>query len=132
MQLFGIAKKIRGKESGVALIEVLVALGILGFIAAIFLGGVATATKASIIAKEHATAESLVRSEIEYVKNFAYQYFTSSYPVNPALTIPEGWAILSPVVVPVHASDDGIQKVAVTAERNGEPVLSVIVYKVDR
>ncbi len=132
MQLFKVAKKLKGKESGVTLIETLVALGILGFVAAAFLGGLATATKASVVANEQATAESLIRSGIEYVKNCTYQYAVSEYPVNPALMVPEGWTVPPPVVELVHASDDGIQKVIVTAEYNGEPVLSVATYKVDR
>ena len=135
MRLFRMARMrsiSAGSELGTTLIETTVALAILGVIAVAFLSGLATATKATVIADEQATAESLVRSEIEYVKNYAYQYDTSEYPVDPALTIPVGWSVPSPVVELVHATDDGIQKVTVTAERNGETILSVEVYKVDR
>ena len=119
-------------EKGFALIETIVALALLGVVAVAFLSGLATATKASIVANEQATAESLIRSEIEYVKNYTYDYYASSYPVDPALTIPEGWTVPPPVVELVHATDDGIQKVTVTAENNGKAVLSLEVYKVDR
>ena len=132
MQLFKVAKRLEGNESGVTLIETLVALAILGCVAAAFLSGLATTTRASVIADEQATAESLIRSEIEYIKNYSYDYYASSYPVDPALTIPESWDIPAPVVVPVHASDDGIQQVTVTAERNGKQMLSIIMYKADR
>jgi len=37
-----------------------------------------------------------------------------------------------PVVELVHATDDGIQNVTVTAEHNGKTILSVQLYKVDR
>ncbi|MEA2085767.1 MAG: type II secretion system protein, partial [Chloroflexota bacterium] len=57
----------RGKESGVGLLETLVALALLGIIAASFLGGLATASRAAFTADEHATAESLARSQMEYV-----------------------------------------------------------------
>ena len=119
-------------ELGYSLMETLVALAIIGIVAAIFLSGMATTTKANIITDKKATAESLVYTEIEYVKNFAYQYDASLYPVDPALTIPEGWAVPQPVVELIHATDDGAQKVTVTAQHNGEEVLSVNVYKVDR
>jgi len=132
MRLLKVVKKLNGNETGVTLIETLMALAILGLVAAVFLSGLATATKATVIADERAIAESLVRSEIEYVKNCAYQYTASEYPVGPALTIPEGWAVPPPVVELVHETDDGIQQVTVTAEHNGETVLSVEVYKVDR
>lgn len=132
MSVLAWVRKLKGNETGFALLETLVALGILGFAAATFVGGVATATKVGMVTSEHAMAESLIRSEMEYVKNYAYQYSASSYPVNPALEIPEGWTVPSPVVGLVHASDDGIQRVTVTAERNGDPVLSIVMYKVDR
>ena len=132
MQLLKVVKKLKGSQSGMTLIETLVALAILGLVAATFLYGLATASKATIIANEQTIAESLVRSEIEYVKNCDYQYLASEYPIAPALTIPEGWVVPPPVVELVHATDDGIQKVTVTAEYNGETIFSVVVYKVDR
>ena len=132
MQLLKVVKKLKGSQSGMTLIETLVALAILGLVAATFLYGLATASKATIIANEQTIAESLVRSEIEYVKNCDYQYLASEYPIAPALTLPEGWVVPPPVVELVHATDDGIQKVTVTAEYNGETIFSVVVYKVDR
>ncbi len=119
-------------ELGYSLMETLVALAILGIVAAIFLSGMATTTKANIVTDKKATAESLVFGEIEYVKNYEYQYDASEYAVDPALTIPEGWAVPQPVVELVHATDDGMQEVTVTAEYDGEAVLSVGIYKVDR
>jgi len=59
-------------EKGIGLIEVLVALAILGIVAAAFLSGLATAAKAIYIADVRTTAESLARSQIEYVKNQEY------------------------------------------------------------
>ncbi len=114
------------------LIETVVALGILGMVSAVFMGGVATTGKASIIASEQAIAESLVRSQLEYVKNIAYQQDATEYPVDPELSVPDSWAVPQPVVAPVHATDDGIQKVTVSALHNGETVLTIDVYKVDR
>jgi len=132
MQLFKVAKKLKGNEAGASLIEILVALAILGIVAVTFLGGLATTSKATIIANEQTTAESLVRSEAEYVKNCTYQYLATEYPVDPSLNIPVGWSVPSPVVELVHATDDGIQKVTIAVERNGEVIISTDMYKVDR
>ena len=132
MRLFKVVKKLKGDETGVILIETLIALALLSVIAFAFVGAMGTAAKATFIADERATAESLARSEIEYVKNCDYQYLASEYPIAPVLTIPEGWVVPPPVVELVHATDDGIQKVTVTAEYNGETIFSVMVYKVDR
>jgi len=60
-------------ERGISLIEVLIALAILGLVAVAFLSGLATASRALIIADERTTAESLARSQMEYVKSQLYQ-----------------------------------------------------------
>jgi len=114
------------------LIEVLIGIVILGLVGIAYLGGVGTSTKATIITKEQSIAESLVRSEAEYVKRCAYQYGISEYPVDPTLTIPEGWTVPTPAVEPVHGSDDGLQEVTVSAEYQDETVLSIVIYKVAR
>jgi len=119
-------------QKGFALIETLVALGIFGLVAVTSLSGMATITQGNVIASERATAESLVRSEIEYVKRCAYQYDASEYPIDSTLTIPQGWSLAPPAVEPVHATDDGIQKITITAEHNGKSVLSIEIYKADR
>jgi len=119
-------------ERGFSLLETLVALAILGVAAAVFLSSLATTSKATIINEEQTLAESLVRSQVEYVKSCTYQPGTSEYDVNPALTVPVNWSVPPPAVAPLHGSDDGIQIVTVSALRNGETILSVETYKVDR
>ena len=119
-------------EGGMTLVGTLVAMALLGAVGVAFLGGLGTASRTALVANEQATAESLVRSEVEYVKRCPYQYDATQYPVNPELTIPSSWAVPPPVVAPVHATDDGLQQVTVTVRRNGATVLSIVVYKVDR
>ena len=121
-----------GSEKGISTLEVLLAIVILGVVAIAFLSSIGTATQATVITREQAVAESLVRSEAEYVKGCGYQYDASEYPVDPTLTIPEGWTVPPPAVVPVHGSDDGIQEVTVSAQCNEETVLSIVIYKVAR
>ena len=111
---------------GSAFIETIVALAVLGIVAIFFLGSIGTATKATIVNDEQATAESLARSEIEYIKSCAYQ---SSYQLDPALDIPGGWSMLDPNI---EVLDVGLQKVTITVQRNGEEKLSVLMYKIDR
>lgn len=121
-----------GTERGASAIEVILGVAILGLVAAAFLGAVATGTRVTAAGSENALAESLVRSQLEYVRECAYQYDASEYPVDPALTVPEGWAVPDSAVEPVHATDDGLQRVTVTAEHRGETVLSIVVFKTDR
>ena len=64
-----VRKAFQGSSRGFTLIEVLIALALMGIIAIAFLSGLSTSSMALIIADEHATAESLARSQMAYVKN---------------------------------------------------------------
>ena len=66
-----LAKGLRRQE-GQLLIEVLIALVILGIVVVAFLSGLSTASRAIIIADERTTAESLTRTQLECVKNQPY------------------------------------------------------------
>ena len=54
------------------LIEVVVALALLGIIAVTFLGGLTAAARAALLADVRTTAESLARAQMEYVKSQGY------------------------------------------------------------
>lgn len=124
--------RLAGDEKGISLIEVLVAIAVLGLVGITFLGSMVTSTNATVITREQAVAENLVRNEAEYIKDCVYQYGASEYPVDPTLTIPEGWTVPPPSAVPVHEIDNGMQEVTVSAQYQGNTVLSIIVYKVAR
>ena len=120
-------------ERGFSLIEVLVALALLGIIAVAFLGGLATASKAIFIADERATSESLARSQMEYVKNLTYEYEATEYDIDPNLSL-DGYT-LSVAVDPLHEPDKGIQEITVTVIHNYNNDKEVIIledYKVNR
>ena len=136
MKAFRAARKpgiFGGKESGVGLIETLVALALLGIIAASFLGGLATASRAAFTADERATAECLARSQVEYVKGLNYVYDATEYSPAP---IPSGEDYSNyPVTIgaePVHNPDEGIQKITVTIEHHDKEVFTLESYKVKR
>lgn len=144
-----VTKKLEGGESGVALIETLVALAILGLIAVVFLSGLATAARATLIADEQATAESLARSEIEYVKSQDYiDYSVDPHDVYDEITPPEGSegysvGIIAEPIDPdtglpygetggIFEQDDDIQRITVTVNRGSKLLLTLEGYKVDR
>ena len=132
---------IRHSSRGFSLIEVLVALAILGLVAVAFLGGLATANKAMFIADKRTTAESLARTEMEYVKNCSYEYGASPiYERDFESPTHAGYFISvdAPPIDPdtgtplVNPSEDiGIQKITVTVSLN-EPVITLVDYKVNR
>jgi len=143
-RLFRVAKKLRGNESGVTLLETLVALAILGLVAVVFLNGLTTAAQATIIADKQATAESLVRSQMEYVKSQPYINYADSATEYPSAPIPSGkdYSGYSVIIaaepidpdtgLPLLSGDDGVQKITVTVKHRNKLVLTIEDYKVDR
>ncbi|UCD53824.1 MAG: type II secretion system protein [Dehalococcoidia bacterium] len=141
--LFRVAKKFKGNEAGFSLVETLVALAILGSIAVVFLSGLATAAKATFIADERATAESITRSQIEYVQSQDYidysvldheEYEELALDVDSVYSIELTAAPIDPDTGQPLPSDqdDGMQKITVTVQRGEKSVLTVEDYKVDR
>ena len=128
----------RGNETGVTLIETLVALALLSIIAVVFLGGLTTVATATLIANEQATAESLARSQMEYVKSQGYIDYTD--PEHEEYVEFETVPVSYSVDFTVETIDDpdtgqpleGIQKITVIVSRNDDPVLTLEGYKVAR
>jgi prepilin-type N-terminal cleavage/methylation domain-containing protein len=65
-------KTLQGHSRGFTLIEVVIAIALIGLIGAAVLSALSTASLALIIADQRATAESIARSQMEYVKNQGY------------------------------------------------------------
>ncbi len=150
-------------SKGFSLIEVIIALALLGIIGVAFLGGLFTASKATFIADERTTAESLARSQMEYVKDQDYITADAYDPGVPGSgeviylkidesEIPEGYFIWSVnragftventiyvYGVPWDSesnetvvTDVGLQRIKLVIKHNGDPVITLEGYKVDR
>lgn len=137
--------KFRGNSKGVGLIEVLIALAILGIVAVAFLGGLATALHATFITDERSVAQSLATSQMEYVKNQGYSAGSWSYTVTTSgSSSPDGPSWFDPshalpsncdgYSVEVNATelDSELQKITVTVRHQGNEVLTLEDYKVNR
>ncbi len=134
-------------EKGFSLIEVMIAIALLGIIGVAILGGLATASKAMFVADERATAESLARSQMEYVKNELYiDYSEDSHDVYDEIMSPPAGYSIDSTAVPFNAGtgasytetggifdyDDGIQEIIVTVKHDGITIITLEGYKVDR
>lgn len=112
------------REKGFSLIEVLVALALLGIISASFLGATMTTTKSRVIADERATAKILAEGIIDDIKKANY---SSEYDV----TIPSEFAGYEAALT-VGNMSTGIQKLTVTVSHRSREVLTLENYKVNR
>jgi type II secretory pathway pseudopilin PulG len=97
-----VRRPFQGSSRGVALVEILIAIALLGIIAIAFVNGLYSASKVLFIADERTTAESLARRQMEYVKSQGYQADVViggdviSEPIYQKIGgIPDGYAICS-------------------------------------
>ena len=145
-------------QRGQTLIEVLVALAVLGIVATAFISSMTTASTAMIIADEQTTAESLSRSQLEYIRSQAYvtavdgeatyqkrsgvpTYSVKGLGKEGYATYPDiDYSYVSDDIVGVPwdpqdfetlDTDDGIQIVTIIVYHDGDsaPVLATSAYK---
>jgi prepilin-type N-terminal cleavage/methylation domain-containing protein len=132
-------KNLIHKESGLTLIEVLVALSILSVISVTYVASMYSGYKGLGISDDHTIAESLARTQLEAINDAPYDY-TAPYQYNkitiPAqyqglynITTPITGTLINPLTGGVSGTDLGMQKVTVIVTRNGIQVLQVQAYK---
>ena len=92
-------KAFPGSSRGFTMIEVLIAIAILGIISIGFLSALATSSLSVALGDERTVAESLARRQMEYVKNQGYiaaSVLNSYTPTYQKISgIPEGYSIWS-------------------------------------
>ena len=131
-------------ERGFSLLEVIIALGILGFIGVAFMTALSTAFSSQDIVRNHVRGENLARAVLEEVRFLTYQppsagpycytdCYSSSLTVSPttgySFTIKtERFCTPEPCTPPDH----NIQKNTVSVFRDGKPVLVVSDLKARR
>jgi prepilin-type N-terminal cleavage/methylation domain-containing protein len=121
-------KAIKG-EKGFSLMEVAIAIALLGVVAVGFLGAMATGSRAIFIADERATAESLARAQLEHSREQDYiDYSEDPHDVYDTISPPDATYAIDFGVAPfdtetglpygqtggIFEQDDGIQKMTVT------------------
>lgn len=138
-----------GEQRGVTLLETLIALALLGIFGVAFLAAISTSSITMANVEKKVTIENLARAQMEYIKNIEscpyinyiygppdtppdYQTLDELDPTDPyAIAIPTGYSI-NVTAVALHQPDGGIQKVTTTILREGESLLVVEGYKVNR
>ena len=115
-------------QRGMGLVESLAAVAILGtgvvaFVVALSAGSIAVREQ-----EQQVVAQSLVQTQLEYTKSYPYDAGATTYPT---VDTPAGYSI-SVEVDPISDTDTDIQKITVTVSRDGEDLLTVENYKVNR
>jgi len=92
-------KVLQGRSRGFSLIEVSIAIALIGVLSIAILGSLSYASTVLIITDRQATAESLAKSQMEYVKNQEYKEAplggVGNYDEIPSISIPYGYSIWS-------------------------------------
>lgn len=115
-------------QEGVGLVETLVAVAILGATLVVLLTAISTGVIGVAMTEERVTAENLARSQLEYTKSQTYVAAPASYAT---VTPPAGYTV-SAEASSIPGGDSSIQQITVTVTRDGETLLTVEDYKVDR
>ena len=120
-------------EEGLGLVEVLVAVAILGMTVVALLAALSTGSIGVTTTNKEVTAANLARSQLEYTRS-------RPYGEDPMATVtpPAGYTIsVEAASIPEATSVPGadpatIQKITVTVARDGETLATVEDYKVNR
>jgi len=121
------------------MLEVVIAIALLGIIAVSVLSALQTAALALISADRRATAESLARTQMEWVRYSAYDFLLEEghpeYSLDPQIetTLPPDFTVdttairLNKDVDP--DDDDGIQQITVTVSHEDRVVVTLEDFK---
>jgi prepilin-type N-terminal cleavage/methylation domain-containing protein len=125
------------KQKGFSLIEVSVALLLVGILGAAVPSALSSTFRATTSTNKNIMAESLARSQMDHIQNQPYDSCNST-PVYTLLSdLPDSYSIVTPVAARLDPkgdgldSDDGLQKITVAVKHGGDIVFTLIDYKVN-
>jgi prepilin-type N-terminal cleavage/methylation domain-containing protein len=144
------------REKGFTLLETVISLALLVVVAVAFMVGMTTASNTMVTADERATAESIARRQMEYVKEQPYVNSPSGKAYTITGTLEDGYTIkgvnrggtevageiygvpwnsatgAAAVNVSGGAADNGLQRVRIIIYHHNDKVLELVDYKIDR
>lgn len=125
------------RQKGFSLLEVLIAVGILGFVGAGVVTALDTNSRATLTLDQQVTATNLASAFLEQIKELSYD---STYPnIGDDITIPPQYS----VDIDIYFSDNGtawvdtynsetLQKIIISISKGERPILSICTYKTEK
>ena len=120
--------KVFKDEKGLTLVEALVTVAIVGVVLVTFAVALSTGSLAVQESDQEVTVQSLARSQLEYIKGYPYDPNATTYPT---ISTTDNYSI-SVGVTHVTNTNNNIQKVTANISRDGQVLLTVEDYKVNR
>ncbi len=117
-----------GSERGFVMIEMMLAVAIVGTAMLAVLLAFSTASRTAAFVETSTTGEWVATSQIEFIKTATYQLTPDTYA---SVSVPAGFAV-SNATSDVTGGDENIQLVTVIVSRNGENVYETSALKVNR
>jgi prepilin-type N-terminal cleavage/methylation domain-containing protein len=126
-------------EQGFSLIETLIGLAILGLIGVAILSALAAVARSNMVDHNQSEAETLARTQLEYVQAQAYDA-SDNPPVYTTLTTAAypGFSFATPLAARIDSSgnvvatESGLQKITVAVKYNTNTLFTLVGYKVNR
>lgn len=113
-------------QAGSSLIETVIALALLGIIAAAFLNALATSSSARVIADERSSGRIIAESQMENIKQQTYAFSYGPAPISA------DYVGYTADINVDNMRNSHIQKIIVTVRHNEKLITSLESYKVNR
>ena len=125
--------------AGFSLVEELVALGLVAVGLVLLVAIITTGSIGVTTVTQKTTAGSLARSQLELVKSAAYEPDPSANPY-PSLSVPAGYTVSLTIdywdeanqTFTSSVTNDGLQRINVTVSSDGDDLVTLQDFKVDR
>ncbi len=114
-------------EKGIALLEVIVSLALVGIVGVLFLGSAASSAHARYQADERTSAKVLAESLMDTIKKTTYK---ASYTDD--VVIPEEFTGFNATVTATGFANGNIQKISILIKHEDKEVLTLESFKVKR
>ena len=124
-------------EAGFSLIEVILTVGLVGIFAVTVPSALSGASRATITANQHVTAESLARSQMDSIQNQPYDSANATPVYSVIPDIPASYSIDTPMAARLDPrgdgtdNDDGLQEITVTVKHNDKIIFTLVDIKLN-